>query len=124
MATLFRLPYTRTKKDREVQYIVERGTVTANILSQLPDTFHHLPGMAQAVYQSEVEALEANNAALRTHLEAIAALLPTIDDQATALDEKNQAALKTLGGLLHQSPEASLLAQITGPKRRKKTSSP
>jgi hypothetical protein len=124
MATLFRLPYTRTKKDREVQYIVERGTATVNVLNQLPVNFHQLPGMEKPDYQSEVDALEADNAALRGHLDAIAALLPKLDQKAEALDEKNQAALRTLSGLLHQRPEAVLLAQITGPKRRKKSPPP
>ena len=124
MATLFRLPYTRTKKDREVQYIVDRGSATVNVLSQLSASYHTLPGMEKAAYQSEVDALEADNAALRSHLDAIAALLPQLDTRAEALDEKNQAALKTLSGLLHQRPEAALLAQITGPKRRKKSPPP
>ena len=121
MATLFRLPYTRVKKDREVQYIVERATATVNVLSQLPASYQSLPGIERATYQQEVDAVEADNLALRGHLDAIAALLPRLDTNAKAIDEKNQAALKTLTGLLHQRPEAALLAQITGPARRRKT---
>jgi hypothetical protein len=93
-----------------VQYLVERGTAT-NVLSQLLASYQSLPGIERAAYQQEVDAIEADNLGLRGHLDA----------NAQALDEKNQAALKTLTGLLHQRPEAALLAQITGPTQRRKT---
>lgn len=118
MPTTFKLIYTRTHKDADIQYMIDRATATVNVLSQLPANFQNLPGIESAAYQSETNALEADNQALRQHLDAIAALLPELDRKAMGIDAKNRSALTTLRGLLKGKPEEALLRQISGPKKR------
>jgi len=71
--------------------------------------------MAMAGYQTEVDALEADNIALNALVDQIRPLLISIDAKSRPLDEKNKAALKTLSGLLTTDADRALLDQITGP---------
>ncbi|WP_394794158.1 hypothetical protein [Armatimonas sp.] len=124
MATTFKLSYTRSQKDADIQYLIDRATATVNVLSQLPANYQTLPGIESAAYQTDTNALEADNQALRQHLDAIAALLPELDRKAEGIETRNQAALATLRGLLRGKPEEALLRQISGPRKSKPSSTP
>lgn len=115
MATRIEIDYDRQFTNADMQEIIGRTAATLNVLQQLGATFQNLPGIALAAYQTEADALEADLDALNNLIDQIRTLLVSIDAKAGPLDEKNKSALRTLSGLLHNSADKSLLAQITGP---------
>lgn len=115
MATRIDVDYDRQFTNADIQEIVARGTVTVNVLEQLGAAYQALPGMAMPGYQTEVDAIEADMAALSALINQILPLLMSLDAKAGPLSDKNKKALRTLSGLLQSSAEKSLLDQITGP---------
>lgn len=115
MSTRIEIPYDRQSTDADVVAHVARGTATVNVLQQLGVAYQTLPGYAMTQYETEVNALEADAAAVNGLLNQIRTLLIAIDAKCGPLHDKNVGALKALDGLLKTNAQRTLLAQITGP---------
>ena len=94
------------------------------MLKQLPSAYQSLPGCDLSGHEAATQKLEGHMSALSTKLSEVIALLQSIDDDASALDERNKVLLGTLTGGLRNKPEAALLKQITGPTACKKSGKP
>ena len=115
MSTRIEIPYDRKYTEADAAAIVSRGTATVNVLQQLGAAYQSLPGYAMGGYETEVNALETDVAAINGHLNALRVLLIAVDTKSGPLHDKNIGALKTLSGLLTTDAQQALLAQITGP---------
>ena len=115
MSTRIEVPYDRQFTDSDVEALVARGTATVNVMAQLGAAYQTLPGYAMAGYESEVNALEADAAAINVHLNAIRTLLVGMDAKCGPLHDKNIGSLRALSGLLSTDAQQALLTQITGP---------
>lgn len=98
-----------------MQAIIARATATINVMQQFGVTFQTLPGYAMAAYQTETDALEADETSLNPLVTQLRPLLIAIDAKSEPLDVKNKGVLRTLSGLLQTDAQKALLAQITGP---------
>ena len=115
MSTRIEISYDRQFTDADVEAEVARGTATVNVLQQLGVDYQTLPHYAMAAYAAQVNALEADVAAINVHLNDIRVLLIAIDAKCGPLHEKNIGALQALNGLLQTDAQRALLTQITGP---------
>lgn len=121
MGTKIDLSYDRRQTEARVSAILDRASTSVSVLKQLPSAYQTLPGCDLVGHEAATQKLEGHMSALSTKLSEVIALLQDIDDDASALDERNKVLLGTLSGGLRNKPEATLLKQITGPTTRKKT---
>jgi len=115
MSTRIEIPYDRQCTDSDIEADIARGTATVNVMQQLGVAYQTLPGYAMVAYENEVNALEADAAAINVKLNEIRVLLIAQDAKCPPLHDKNIGALKALSGLLTTDAQQALLAQITGP---------
>lgn len=115
MSTRIEVEYDRQHTNADIQEIVARATISVSVLQQLGAAYQSLPGIAMASYQTDVDAVEADLAALNALINQIHPLLVSLDAKAGPLSEKNKKLLRTLSGLLQTAAEKVLLDQITGP---------
>ena len=114
MADIF-VDYERQLTDWEINALVRRAVDTLSVMEQLGTAFQNLPGIEMAGYEALADAIKALVKQLQDLVAQIKPILQQLDAQTHLLDEKNQAALKALRGLLQATEKAVLLDQITGP---------
>ena len=124
MVTKIEVAYVRRKRDYEVDSIVRRAGSTVAFLESLPIQYQTIPGAELSKLQQTQSALTTEIQQLNTHIEAIAALLPTIDTHTENLDQQSKAAYGALKAVLKGKPEAQRLDQVIPPpvKRKPKVS--
>jgi hypothetical protein len=124
MPTKFTLAYTRRKKDWQVDSTLRRAAATATFMQSLDTKYQTIPDMELSHLQNATSALQDSINDLNTHLDAIAALLPTLDTQTEVLDKLNKASYGTLRSLLKGKPEAQRLDQAVPPTPRRASTKP